>query len=395
MIERTLKPELLRALATSPAVALLGPRQVGKTTLALDLSEGEIEKEIIYLDLELDSDLAKLDDAEIYLRRLEGRLVIIDEAQRKPDLFRTLRAIIDIRKRQGESATQFLLLGSASRALLQETSESLAGRIRYLELAPLDALEIASKQISQLNLESYWLRGGYPDSYQARDDKDSWDWRTNFINTYLERDIPQMGPNLPATTLKRLWTMLAHNQGQQTNLSALAKSLEKTHPTIRTYLDTLTDFYMLRQLQPWAGNTKKRLVKTPNVYLRDSGLLHALLNIPDIESLLGHPVVGASWEGLVIENIASNLDSRWSSTYYRTSAQAEIDLVLEGPSRQRIAVEIKRSPNRNLSRGYHLACEDINATHKAVIHSGTGNYPMKHNTEAYGLLDFMKFMRSL
>ncbi|MDA0348563.1 MAG: ATP-binding protein [Verrucomicrobia bacterium] len=386
MIKRALEAKLVEALSESPAVALLGSRQVGKTTLALGLSKKSFNKDIVYLDLELDSDLAKFSDAEAYLGRLENKLVIIDEAQRAPELFRLLRGLIDVRKRKGEKAAQFLLLGSASRDLLQQTSESLAGRIRFLELSPFTVEEVKD---STFDLERLWLRGGYPDSFLANSEDASWDWRINFISTYLERDIPLMGPKVPAARMKRFWTMLAHVHGQQLNLSNLGKSLETSHTTIRNYLDLLTDFYMIRQIPPWAGNTKKRLVKAPKVYIRDSGLLHTLLNTPDLESLLGHPILGASWEGFVVENILSRLSSKWCYSYYRTSAQAELDLVLEGPLNQRVAIDIKRSVAPKITKGYHFACEDLKATQKVVIYAGTETFPISGGIEAMGIKTFL------
>ena len=394
MIDRLFESQLIDALMDSPAVALLGPRQVGKTTLAQRLSKKTFEKDIVYLDLELDSDLAKLDDAEGYLKRFENHLVIIDEAQRAPELFRVLRGLIDIRKRNGEKAAQFLLLGSASRDLLQHTSESLAGRIRFLELTPFSIEEIEHEKGAKQDLERLWSRGGYPDSYLARSDDASWEWRINFISTYLERDIPLMGPKVPATRMKRFWTMLAHVHGQQLNLSNLGKSLETSHTTIRNYLDLLTDFYMVRQVPPWSGNTKKRLVKAAKVYIRDSGLLHTLLNVTDMESLLGHPILGASWEGFAVENILSRLSSKWRYSYYRTSAQAELDLVLEGPRNQIIAIEIKRSISPKITKGYHFACDDLKATQKIVIHAGADSFPMNGGIEAMGMETFLKKLNS-
>jgi len=394
MIKRTLKSKLVSALQAMPVVAILGPRQVGKTTLALEMAETKIGKEVAYLDLELDSDLSKLDDAEAYLKRFSNKLLIIDEVQRKPDLFRVLRSLIGIRKRAGEKTAQFLLLGSASRELLQQSSETLAGRIRYLELCPFSTLELYNaapntKAPNNFDIERLWLRGGFPDCYLAENDDDSWEWRKDFITTYVERDIPLMGPKIPATRMKRFWSMLAHWHGQQVNSSSLSKSLEVDHKTIRSYLDTLTDFYMVRQVQPWAGNTKKRLVKSPKIYIRDSGILHSLLNIPDIETLLGHPVVGASWEGFVMESIISNLSSQWHYSYYRTSAQAEIDLVLEGPRKQTWAIEIKRSSAPKVTKGFHFASDDIKATKKIVIYPGPDSFPMSNDTEAVGLEEFL------
>jgi len=392
IIPRNLENKLSSALANMPVVAIVGPRQVGKTTLAMQFAEKHSKKESVYLDLELDSDLSKLNDAETYLRRFENQLLIIDEVQRKPDLFRLLRGLVDIRKRAGERAGQFLLLGSASRELLQQTSETLAGRIRYLELSTFTALEIHVTDPVGFNPEKLWFRGGFPDSYLAPTEQESRAWRNDFISTYVERDIPFMGPQVSPTRMKRFWSMLAHYHGQQIVLSTLGKSLEVSHTTIKSYLDILTDFYMVRQIQPWAGNTKKRLVKSPKIYIRDSGILHNLLNISDFDSLLGHPVVGTSWEGFVAENIIVNLLDEWRFSYYKTTNQAEIDLVLEGPKKQVWAIEIKRSVAPSLNNRFHRACDDIGATKKFVIYSGTERYPIAKDTEVIGLTDFLKMI---
>lgn len=394
MITRNLKDRLVNALENVPVVALLGPRQVGKTTLALRIAE-LLNKKSAYLDLELDTDLNKLDDPESYLRRFENQLLIIDEVQRKPDLFRVLRGLIDIRKRNGERAGQFLLLGSASRDLLQQSSETLAGRIRYMELTPFSISEIYKMDKLGFNPEKLWFRGGFPDSYLAITDNESWEWRNDFISTYVERDIPLMGPKISPTRMKKFWTMLAHYHGQQIVLSEFGKSLEVSHPTVKSYLDILTDFYMVRQIQPWAGNTKKRLVKSPKIYLRDSGILHKLLNISSFEDLLGHPVIGASWEGFVIENIIIQLSGKWQYSYYRTITQTEIDLVLEGPDQQIWAIEVKRSSAPKVGKGFYLACDDIKVTNKFVIYSGTERYPMSNHTEAIGLTDFLQLLEAV
>jgi len=388
MINRELQQKLITALQNMPVVALLGPRQVGKTTLALAISK-LIDKETAYLDLELDSDFVKFNDPEAYLRRFNNKLLIIDEVQRLPDLFRLLRSLVDIRKRAGERTAQFLLLGSASRDLIQYSSETLAGRIRYLELSPFSILELF-RDNKAVDIEDHWLRGGFPDSYLASSDDESWAWRSDFISSYIERDIPLMGPHIRATTMRRLWSMLAHNNTQQVNYSKLGESLGVSYKTIKSYIDTLTDFYMLRQLQPWHGNTKKRLVKAPKIYLRDSGLAHRFLTIPDFESLLGHPAIGASWEGYVIENILNHRSDKWRHSYYRTSAQAEIDLVLEGSNKQIWAIEVKRSLAQSVSKGFHYACEDIKATHKFVIYPGEDNFPLSNGIEVIGLLAFLK-----
>ena len=392
MITRSLENRLNRALDSMPVVALLGPRQVGKTTLALEIAGKRLEKKWTYLDLELESDLSKLTDAESYLKGFEGRLLIIDKVQRRPELFPLLRGLVDARKRKGEKTAQFLLLGSASRDLLYQSSESLAGRIRYLELSPFKVWELHQHDPLGFNVNKLWFRGGFPDSYLAASDEDSWEWRNDFIATYVERDLPGMGPRIPSARMKIFWTMLAHFHGQQIVYSSLGKSLEVSHTTIKTYLDILTDFYMVRQIQPWSGNTKKRLVKSPKIYLRDTGLLHKLLNIPSYESLLGNPMIGASWEGFVAENIILQLTDQWRYSYYRSSTQAEIDLVLEGPDDEVWAIEIKRSAAPQISRGFHTAAEDIKATRKFVVYSGSERYPLGQSTEAIGLIAFLQMI---
>ena len=389
MIKRNLETTLVKSLQNMPVVVLLGARQVGKTTLALGISEF-VQKEIVYLDLELDSDLAKLADAEAFLSRFENKLLIIDEVQRQPDLFRLLRSLVDRRKRTGEQACQFLLLGSASRDLIQHSSETLAGRVRFLELTPFSVSELDRE--GAYDLERHWLRGGFPDSYLASSNADSWSWRSDFISSYIERDIPFMGPHISAATMRRLWSMLAHNNTQQVNYSKLGESLGVSYKTIKSYIDTLTDFYMVRQLQPWSGNTKKRLVKAPKLYLRDSGLGLRFLMISDFESLLGNPVIGAAWEGYVVENILSELLDMWRFSFYRTSAQSEADLVLEGSGKKVFAIEIKRSSSPTVSKGFHYACHEVKATHKVVIYPGNENFPLPNSVEAMSLKSFLKIL---
>ena len=392
MIPRLLQQRLIDSLNTVPVVALLGARQVGKTTLALAIAK-QFDKQTAYLDLELDTDRNKLHDPEAYLRRFTNKLLIIDEVQRQPDLFRLLRGLVDLRKRDGERAGQFLLLGSASRDLLQHSSETLAGRIRFLELCPFSALEARHADQQTFALEQLWFRGGFPDSYLAASDDQSWDWRSDFIESYLEKDIPVMGAQVAAATIRRLWTMLAHSHGQRVNLSKFGESLGVSHTTVRHYLDILTNFYMLRQIQPWSGNSKKRLVKSPKIYLRDTGIMHRLLHLPDMESLLGHPCIGASWEGFVIENIIINLSNKWLYSYYRTSSQAEIDLVLEGPAQAVWAIEVKRALAPTPSKGFYLASNDIKATKKFIIYPGSDRFPMPGDIEVLGLVDFLQLIR--
>lgn len=395
MLDRVLTSELISALQNMPAVALLGPRQVGKTTLALEIAKSNIEKPVSYLDLELDTDLAKLDDPEAYLRTFEDKLLIIDEVQLKPDLFKILRSLIDLRKRAGEKAAQFLLLGSASRDLLQQSSETLAGRIRYLELKPFSISEIAQQDPLEFSPDKLWFRGGFPDSYLASSEDESWNWRSDFIASYVERDIPQLGVNISATRMRRFWTMLAHFQGQQINMSAIGKSLVVSPTTIRNYLDILTDLYMVRQLQPWSGNTKKRLSKLPKVYIRDSGLLHRLLSISEFDGLLGHPILGHSWEGFIVENILGSVSDKCRTSYYRTSNQTEIDLILEKSSKEVWAIEIKRTSAPKVNASFHRSCEEVGATKKFVVYSGKERFPMAENTEAIGIQELLSELSGL
>lgn len=386
---RSITEPLINALQQVPVVVLLGPRQVGKTTLALSLSNEALGKNSSYLDVELPSDRNKLADAEAYLMRFDNQLLIIDEVQHLPNLFTVLRAIVDRRKRAGEKAGHFLLLGSASRELLQLSAETLAGRIRYLELSPLGVAELHQADPLGFGMEKHWFRGGFPDSYLGNSDDESWRWRQDFIATYVERDIPVMGPQVAPERLKRFWSMVAHYHGRQVVYAELGKSLGVSHTTAKKYLDILTDFYMIRQIQPWSGNSKKRLIRSPRIFIRDSGLLHALLFISNFDALLGNPVVGFSWEGYVIEQIMQVISTTWRVSYYRSEGQAEIDLVLEKPNEAVWAIEIKKTLSPNLQRGFYEACKDIEATHKFVIYSGTEKYPLPNQVEAIGLLDFL------
>jgi len=393
MIERDLFKRLVQGLKSMPVVALLGPRQVGKTTLALEVAK-QIKIKSTYLDLESDADFNKLNDPETFFKRFNNELLIIDEVQRKPDLFRIIRGIVDERKRNGEKFGHFLLLGSASRDLLQQSSETLAGRIRYLELTPFTFTEIEREEKQGFNLENLWLRGGFPDSYLSSNDLDSWNWRTDFIATYLERDLPNMGIGVSSEHLKRFWKMLAHYNGNQVNFSELGRSLELSHTTVKHYLDVLTDFYMVRQLQPWSGNLKKRLVKSPKIFIRDTGILHHLLRLPKMNDVLSHPSLGASWEGFVIENIINQLDNRWEYSYYRTATQVEIDLILHTPDNEIWAIEIKRAAAPKLSRGFYEACKDVKATHKWIINAQNDQYPLNNYVEVIGLSLFLKLIRA-
>jgi uncharacterized protein len=387
IVPRQIQPEVSRLLEQFPAVAILGPRQVGKTTLAMALAEA-LREEALYLDLELTSNRVELTEPELYLKQHENRLVILDEIHRLPGIFETLRSLIDQRRRKSRPARHFLLLGSASMDLLQQSAESLAGRIAYQELAPFSLTEVAG--VKNAAMDRLWTRGGFPDSFLAANDEASFRWRTAFIQTYLERDVPALGPRIPAETLRRYWQMLAHNQGQMLNAAQLAGGLGVSGHTVARYLDIMVDLLLVRRLQPWTKNAKKRLVRTPKVYVRDAGLLHALLGIRNQEELLGHPVVGSSWEGLLIENILNALPSTARPTFYRTSAGAEIDLVIEFNAKQRWALEVKRSlGNPAPSKGFYIGCADIRATRQIVLYPGDERFKLDAQTEVMPLRTLM------
>lgn len=377
MINRNLENVVIARLAMFPAVAILGPRQVGKTTLALDIGS---KKPSLYLDLENPSDAMKLQDPELYLKAHADKLIIIDEVQMFPELFQILRGIIDKNKRDGKNVGQFLLLGSASIELIRQSGESLAGRIAYEELYPLNTTEIPPNQIKKL-----WSRGGFPDSFLATDDQNSLIWRQNFIRTYLERDIPQLGPRIPAETLRRFWTMLAYNQGELLNAAKLATALSVDGKTIARYLDLLVDLLLMRRLIPYNNNSNKRLIKSPKTYVRDSGIAHALLNLPSWDSILGHSIAGKSWEGFVIENILSCAPDRTISSFYRTAGGAEIDLILELPNNELWAIEIKLGLAPTLEKGFFQAYMDINPHRAFVVYSGTEEYQLKNGINVIGL----------
>ncbi len=383
MLARRLQAAVSSSLGRFPVVALLGPRQVGKTTLALAIAKSA-GKPSLYLDLERDSDRSKLADPEDYLTRHRGSLVVLDEIQRVPELFPLLRSLVDERVRAREKAGHFLVLGSASRDLLRQSSESLAGRIAYHELAPF-TMDEAVGGARRADIERLWLRGGFPGSFLADDDAASWEWRGQFIDTWLERDVPQLGPRLPAAHMRRLWSMLSLGQGDQLNAARLAAGLGVSGNTLRTWLDVLTDLYMVRQLPAWSGNSRKRLVKAPKVYVRDSGIVHRLAQIPDSETLLGHPLCGLSWEGFAVEQLLARVSDSWRASYYRTSAQAEIDLVLEGPRRQVLAIEVKRASAPVPGKGFLLGCQDIGATRRFLVVPGGEAHSVGHDTEAVSL----------
>ena len=367
MIERNLQRVVQQRLRQYPAVALLGPRQVGKTTLAKTIA-AQYPRAML-LDLERESDRAAVERPELFFAAHRDRLVVLDEVQLVPQLFAALRPEIDADRRAG----RFLMLGSASGELLRQSGESLAGRVSYLELTPLLAAELGS---DLAGLQSLWLRGGFPMSYLATDDEASYIWRQDFIRTFLHRDLPDMGLRVPAETMRRFWQMLAHLQGQMFNASQLGLSLGgASHTTTARYLDALVDTMMVRRLPPHLPNIGKRLVKFPKVYLRDSGLLHAMLGLASVRDLQGHAIAGASWEGFVVEQVAARLPPDAQLSFYRTAAGAEVDLVIEHRT-QKVAVEIKFSSAPKPTKGFWQALDDLKVTRAFVVAPVSRRYPL-------------------
>lgn len=371
-VSRRLQAEVERALTRFPVVALLGPRQVGKTTLAADVAERS-KLDVLRLDLELPSHVARLADPELYLGRYSGALVVLDEIQRVPELFPVLRALVDADRRPG----RFLLLGSASPDLLRRSAETLAGRIRYLELAPFTLDEVGRTQENMLRL---WLRGGFPGSYLADSDEESLEWRAEFIRTYLERDVPALGIGLGPEPLRRFWRMLAHRHGQLWNASEMGRNLGVSPPTAASYLDILVGTLLARRLEPYQTNLGKRLVKSPKVYLRDPGLLHALLGVADLDDLQGHPIVGASWEGFLIEQLLTIRQPR-DAAFYRTAAGAELDLVVSGERRRKVGYEMKYSSAPAVAKGFWQSLEDLEIETASVLYPGDELWPLRPGVE--------------
>jgi predicted AAA+ superfamily ATPase len=386
MYERRIASEVSSFLEESPAVVLTGPRQVGKTTLALEIAE---DRPATYLDLESEADRARMTEPELYFADHADELLILDEIQRVPGLFESLRGVIDRGRREGKGNGRFLLLGSASLDLLAQSGESLAGRVAFAELTPFDLTEVGAERLDQL-----WIRGGFPESFLAGGDKASLRWRRDFVRTYLERDLPQLGPRIPAETLRRLWTMLAHNQGGLLNSANLARGLGVSGATVGRYLDLMVDLLLVRRLPPRLANLGKRLVRSPKIYLRDSGLLHSLLGIADKESLLGHPIVGASWEGLVIENAIGAAGVDVEPSFYRTSGGAEVDLVLSWPDGREWAIEVKRTLAPRLERGMRSALADLEPDRGFVVYPGEERYRLGDGVEAVGLADLCTELNS-
>ncbi|MEO6321984.1 MAG: ATP-binding protein [Polaromonas sp.] len=384
MIPKNIESVLRTRLAAMvPAVVLLGPRQVGKTTLARKIA-ADWPGGAVYLDMERPADRRRLDDADAYLRAQQGKLVVIDEIQRAPGLFEVLRGIIDDRRAAGERFGHFLLLGSAALELMSQSSETLAGRVAYLEIGPVDILEAGAAGI---DAQTLWVRGGFPESLLAQGDDSSLDWRRDFIRSYLERDVPMFAPRMPVQTLGRLWTMLAHQQGGLLNQARLAASLGVSAPTVTRYTDLMVDLQLVRRLSPWSGNVGKRLVKAPKIYVRDSGIVHALLDLETWNDVLGHPVAGPSYEGFVIENLIQCAGPRWRPYFYRTHDGAEIDLLLERGGQPEMAIEVKRSSAPSLDKGFGLACDDLEVRKRYVVYPGNESYPVRHGAQVISLAE--------
>lgn len=379
MFERYLQQDLFQTLSRVPAVVLLGPRQVGKTTLAKKIGR---KFDSIYLDLEAPDDLVKLQDPTGFLREHRDRLVILDEIQRAPEIFPILRGLIDQNRERGRRAGHYLLLGSASMDLMRQPSESLAGRISYLDMTSLCVSEIGTAQNAQTTL---WVRGGFPDSFLAPTDEFAMRWLEDLIRTYLERDVPQMGFRVPAARLRRLWTMMAHLQGEPLNMSKLGGNFDLDSKTIAHYIEILVDLLLVRRLEPWHANVKKRLVKSPRYYVRDSGILHRLLSINDYDALVSNPVLGKSWEGFVLENIHTVLPHGGQTYFYRTAAGAEVDLVIQMPNGDVWAIEVKHSLAPKLGKHFNETCQDIGATHKFLVYSGDDEFGIGNDVKVISL----------
>ena len=389
MLSRQSQQKLSQYLQQFPAVGLLGPRQVGKTTLAF--AQKKLYPDALYLDLELPSAQRQLDDPEAFLMAHAQQLVILDEVQRMPELFGVLRGVIDQRRRMGQACGQFLLLGSATGVLMQQSSESLAGRVAHVALPPLQASEIFTGVHSVADLNALWLRGGFPLSWLAETDAASMTWREVFIATYLEKDIPALGQRIPATTLRRLWTMLAHHQGELLDQSKLAAALAISGQTVGRYIDLLCDLMLVRRLSAWHGNVGKRLIRSPKVYVRDSGLVHALLGLSNLDAVLGHPIAGSSWEGFVMEQLM-NAAPQAQASFYRTSNGAEVDLVLTFRNQQTWTIEIKRSSAPTVSKGFYQAATDLGAVRKLLVAPVEQPYSLKEGIEVVDVMTAIRWV---
>lgn len=383
-INRAAKHDIEKLLKIFPAVVILGSRQCGKSTL-IKMMSGELPN-FLYIDLQDRRDRAKLTDVNLLLEHNEDSTICLDEVQLMPELFSDLRSEIDRNRRPG----RFILLGSASRKLVQHTTESLAGRIGMIDLTPFTMDEVCERE--EYSLDKFWFRGGYPDSYLAMDDEASGLWRENYIRTYIERDIPQLGFNIAAPSMMRLLSMLAYEHGGILNNTKLASSMDMTSPTIRHYIDVLEDTYVVRVLQPYFKNIRKRLVKTPRVYIRDTGLLHQILGIESFNQFMGHPIYGHSWEGMVIENAISKVKNARASFYRSSDGKEEMDLVLEYPDKL-IAIECKSSSSPQVTEGFWKSIETLHPTHTYVVAPVASEYPLREDVTVLNLESLLKLLR--
>lgn len=380
-VPRTIEDEIRHLLKSFTVVLVTGPRQVGKTSLVLHLRP-DLVKNAIYLDLEYPVDLNKLSNPVFFLEANSDKLVIIDEVQRMPGLFPILRSLVD----RGRTPGRFILLGSASPDLLRQSSESLAGRVAYLELQPFSFSEI----VAVSDMERHWLRGGFPESLLAKDDRQSMDWRIHFIQTYLERDLPNLGLSADPVLIRRLWTMIAHVHGQVLNMQMFARSLGISGQTVRRYLDFMESAFLIRRLPPWFQNTKKRLVRSPKIYVRDSGILHALLNISDATALLGHPVAGNSWEGYVVQEILAHLPHLSELYFYRTQDGSEADVVILKSGKPTTLAEIKLSQTPSVRKGFRIAAADLGTRRNFIITPLASGYPLGEDVDVLGYTELDK-----
>lgn len=383
MIKRAIQEKVEKSLTVFPVVGILGPRQVGKTTLAKQILKKY--SSALYLDLELPSDYNKLNDPELFLSENKDKLIIIDEIQQKPDLFAVIRALVDKSRKKG----RFLLLGSSSPNLLKKSAESLAGRIFFHNLSTFLITELNN---DKKNIDRLWIRGGFPDSFLSKTNQASIDWRESFIKTYLERDIPNFGIKIPSLQLRRFWMMIAHSHGSLWNASKIAGSLGVSPPTAKYYLDILEETFIVRQLLPFYPNIKKRIIKSPKVYVRDSGLLHSLFSISSKNQILSHPSAGHSWEGFVIEQIVNILPSTYITYFYRTSSGAEVDLVLVKGDKVTQCIEIKLSLSPLPSQGFFNAMNDLKCKNGILVYPGDNVYSVQKNIKAVPFKELTNYL---
>lgn len=381
MIKRFIEPDLIELLDEFPAIAIVGPRQVGKTTLIKTL-EKRLSKQVIYLDLENPRDENKLADPVLFFENNQDKCIVLDEIQRRKDLFPILRSMID----QHRVPARFIVLGSASPELIRDSSESLAGRIFYKELTPFHLTELGDT----FDYKTSFIRGGFPNSILASSDKMSWFWRESFIQTYVERDLPLLGLPLEPIEARRLLRMIAHLQGQLLNYNTLSKSMGVSSPTIKRYVQFLEHAFLVELLEPFSGNSIKRIIKSPKVYVRDTGILNYLLGIKNYNDLLAHPNAGGIWEGFILQQIQSVLPLNTDICFYRTNHGAEIDVVLTSSNQKRIGVEIKLSSSPKLSKGNYEAMNDLQLDFLYVIIPTEDSYLLKENIQVLGIKEFLK-----